>query len=62
MTRSHPSHLSRRDWLRMFGGAAGLAALGGVGTLAAPREVQAGDYRALVCIFRWEASGQARPG
>ena len=51
MTRSHPSHLRRRDWLRMFGGAAGLAALGGVGTLMAPREAQAGDYRALVCIF-----------
>jgi uncharacterized protein (DUF1501 family) len=51
MTRSHPAHLRRRDWLRMFGGAAGLAALGGVGTLMAPREAQAGDYRALVCIF-----------
>lgn len=49
-TSSTPS-LRRRDWLRFFGGAAGLAALGGAGSLVMPREAQAGDYKALVCIF-----------
>jgi uncharacterized protein (DUF1501 family) len=51
MSSTHPTHLRRRDWLRMFGGAAGLAALGGAGSLMAPRTAQAGDYKALVCIF-----------
>lgn len=51
MSRSHHTALRRRDWLRFFGGAAGLAALGGAGTLMLPRSAQAGDYKALVCIF-----------
>ena len=41
----------RRDWLRMMGSAAGLGALGGAGALLGPRVAQAGDYKALVCIF-----------
>lgn len=51
MSRSPSAMIHRRDWLRLFGGAAGLAALGGVGSLALPRSAQAADYKALVCIF-----------
>ncbi|WP_374569338.1 DUF1501 domain-containing protein [Ideonella sp.] len=51
MKRITSSSLRRRDWLRMLGGTAGLAALGGVGSLLAPRSAQAGDYKALVCIY-----------
>jgi uncharacterized protein (DUF1501 family) len=51
MTRSSSTPVRRRDWLRFVGGAAGLAALGGAGSLAMPRSAQAADYKALVCIF-----------
>ena len=51
MTRFTSSSLRRRDWLRLLGGTAGMAALGGVGSLLAPRTAQAGDYKALVCIY-----------
>jgi uncharacterized protein (DUF1501 family) len=48
---SYPPPLRRRDWLRLAGGACGLATLAGVGSLALPRSAQAADYKALVCIF-----------
>jgi uncharacterized protein (DUF1501 family) len=47
--RSLTGHrMGRRELLRLLGGTAGLAALGGLGL---PGQARAADYRALVCIF-----------
>lgn len=51
MTRISSSQLRRRDWLRLAGGTIGLATVGGVGAMLAPRTAIAGDYKALVCIY-----------
>jgi uncharacterized protein (DUF1501 family) len=50
MNNASSHTLRRRDWLRMAGATAGLGALGGAGLLL-PRSAEAGNYRALVCIF-----------
>lgn len=51
MDKTSTHLLRRRDWLRLAAGGAGLAALGGAGTLLGARSAQASDYRALVCIY-----------